>query len=74
MVYYTRSNAGIVFHFVKGKPLKRVCKVVRQVLVADRGKHSEKPAEIRKRIARLLGALPRVELFARKKEGLFDQH
>lgn len=74
MGYYTRSNAEIVLLFTKGKPLKRICKNVRQVLIAGRGRHSEKPAEIRERIVRLFGDLPRIELFARNNEGLLGHH
>lgn len=69
MGYYTRANAEIVLLFTKGKPLKRLSKGVRQVLVSRKGRHSEKPDEIRKRIVALFGDLPRVELFARQVDG-----
>lgn len=65
MGYYTRANAEVVLLFTKGKPLKRVCCNVEQVLISQRGDHSHKPAEIRKRIVKLFGNVPRVELFAR---------
>lgn len=65
MGYYTRANAEIVLLFLKGKPLTRMAKNVSQVLIAPRGRHSEKPNEIRNRILRLFGNLPRLELFAR---------
>ena len=71
MGYYTRANAEIVLLFARGKPLKRICKNVEQVLISKRGKHSNKPAEIRNRIVRLFGELPRVELFARNCEDFF---
>ncbi|MGJ1366123.1 MT-A70 family methyltransferase [Chryseobacterium sp. JM1] len=66
MGYYTRANAEIVLLFTKGKPLTRQAKDVPQVLVSPRGRHSEKPDEIRKRIVRLFGEVDRVELFARQ--------
>ncbi|MBS7233146.1 DNA methyltransferase [Flavobacterium psychroterrae] len=77
MGYYTRSNAEIVLLFTKGKTLERKAKDVPQVLVSPRGRHSEKPDEIRKRIVRLFGDVPRLELFARQNssettENIFD--
>lgn len=74
MGYYTRSNAEIVILFIKGKPLKRVNMDVEQVLFSEIGKHSQKPNEIRERIVRLFGDLPRVELFARSREGFFPDY
>lgn len=70
--YYTRANAEIVLLFTKGKPLKRVSKNVSQVLESFRGRHSEKPSEIRRRINRLFGPVPRIELFARTMQGGSD--
>lgn len=66
MGHYTRANAEIVLLFTKGKPLKRVNRDVQQVLISKRGRHSEKPDEIRKRIVRLFGEVKRIELFARE--------
>jgi len=40
---------------------------VRGLVEACRGKHSEKPQEVRERIVELMGNLPRIELFARQK-------
>ncbi len=40
---------------------------VRQFVEAERGKHSKKPLEVRKRIELLFGDLQRIELFAREK-------
>lgn len=70
MGYYTRANAEVVLLFTKGKPLKRIAKNVRQVLLAPKGRHSEKPAEIRNRIVQLFGNVSRLELFARSKPGV----
>jgi len=40
---------------------------VKQLLIAPRSEHSKKPNEIRDRIVQLMGDLPRIELFARRK-------
>lgn len=74
MGYYTRSNAEIVLLFTKGKPLKRINKDVEQVLFSEIGKHSQKPPEIRNRIVRLFGDVPRIELFARSRNGFFPDY
>jgi N6-adenosine-specific RNA methylase IME4 len=49
----------------RGRPFPLLDAAVRQDVFAPRGRHSEKPDEIRKRIVRLYGDRPRVELFAR---------
>jgi N6-adenosine-specific RNA methylase IME4 len=74
MGYYTRANAELVLLFTKGKPLKRINGGVEQVLFSEIGKHSQKPPEIRNRIVKLFGNLPRVELFARSREGFFPDY
>jgi N6-adenosine-specific RNA methylase IME4 len=74
MGYYTRSNAEIVLLFTKGKPIKRVTHDVEQILFSEIGKHSQKPDEVRKRIVRLFGDVPRLELFARSREGFFPDY
>lgn len=71
MGHYTRANAEIVLLFTKGKSLKRCARNVAQVVISKIGRHSQKPAEIRNRIVRLFGALPRIELFARKNPEMF---
>lgn len=40
---------------------------IRQLVEAERQKHSVKPDEVRNRIVQLMGDLPRIELFAREK-------
>ena len=74
MGYYTRANAEIVLLFTKGKPITRHARDIPQVLISSRGKHSEKPDEIRKRIVRLFGEVDRLELFARQgsTENIFE--
>lgn len=65
--YTTRANPEVVLLGIRGKGLKRVDKSVRNLVVAPVGRHSEKPAEVRRRIEKLYGDVPRVELFARGK-------
>jgi len=72
---WTRGNTEGCFLFTRGKP-QRVDKGVFQlidesfepeVLDALIGRHSAKPPEVRDRIVRLMGDIPRVELFARER-------
>lgn len=65
MGYYTRSNAELCLLAIKGKPLKRMTRSVHQIVKAEARGHSEKPPEVRNKIVRLMGDLPRIELFAR---------
>jgi len=67
MGFYTRSNSEICLLAKRGKTLKRIDKGVRQIVCTPRGRHSEKPAEVRDRIVQLMGDLPRIELFARER-------
>ena len=69
--YWTRSNAEICLLAVKGKP-KRVSKKVFQLIVSPLQEHSRKPAEARDRIVKLMGDLPRIELFARQRSPGWD--
>lgn len=62
---WTRANAEICLLATKGTP-KRMAADVPQLIVAPREEHSKKPDETRDRIVRLMGDLPRVELFARQ--------
>jgi N6-adenosine-specific RNA methylase IME4 len=68
---WTMGGAEICLLGVKGKP-KRIIKNVKQLVFAERKRHSEKPAEIRDRIVTLMGDLPRIELFARQKTPGWD--
>ena len=65
--HYTRANAEICLLAVKGKGIPVISKNVRQIIDLPITKHSEKPDEARKRIIKLFGDLPRIELFARIK-------
>ena len=61
---WTRANAELCLLAIKGKP-KRICAGVHSVVDSPIGAHSAKPHEVRDRIVKLVGDLPRVELFAR---------
>lgn len=64
--YHTRSGMEQCWLAIRGKGYKRAEQGVEQVLHAPIGEHSAKPREIRNRIVRLTGDVPRVELFARE--------
>ncbi len=68
---WVQGNAELVLLATKGKP-KRIAKNISQVIMAKRGTHSWKPPVFRNRIVDLIGDLPRIELFARKEDMLFD--
>ncbi len=64
---WTRSNSEPCLLFVRGRP-KRLDAGVRSVIVSERLQHSEKPAQVRTDIDRLVGPMrPKVELFARER-------
>lgn len=72
--YHTRGNVEPALLATRGDGLRRVDNGVMQViidegdcLIAPVGEHSQKPAEARKRIERLYGDVPRLELFARQR-------
>jgi site-specific DNA-methyltransferase (adenine-specific) len=64
--HWTASNAEICLLARRGK-IVRANTGVKQVILCRRGRHSAKPEEIKDRILRLMGDLPRIELFARNK-------
>ena len=68
---YTLGGIELCLLGVRGK-LKRQSLNVRQVIMNPRLKHSRKPSKIRCDIVELYGDLPRIELFARKEDLLFD--
>lgn len=70
---YSRANTEDCLFAIRGRP-HRVNAGVRQYLETEEydnfldekiGRHSEKPAEARRRLELLLGDVPRIELFAR---------
>ena len=62
---WTRSNAELCLLATKGKPRRIAANVHSVVDTAIEG-HSKKPDEVRRRIVRLIGDVPRIELFARE--------
>jgi len=64
--WYTRSNCEVVLLGRKGK-FDRKSASVKQIISSTIKNHSKKPDEVRKRILKLCGDLPRIELFARTK-------
>jgi len=71
--YYTRSNSELCLLATKGNILKRINKDVHSVILSPIQEHSKKPNEVRNRIVKLFGDLPRIELFARPpKDRLFE--
>lgn len=71
MGYWTRANPEICLLAFRGKmvPLRHD---IRQILYAPKGRHSEKPSEVRENIVSLCGDLPRIELFARQRAAGWD--
>ncbi len=63
---WTRGNSEVCLLATRGKP-KRVNNAVSQLCFEPLTRHSEKPEEIRHRIVELLGDVPRIELFARRR-------
>jgi len=71
--HWTASNCELVLVGLKiGSKLVRANKNISQVVMSPRMEHSRKPPEIRQKIVKLMGDLPRIELFARKENKLFD--
>ena len=65
---WTRANAEICLLATKGNP-KRVNAAVHSIIDTPIQRHSQKPNEVRERIVKLMGDIPRVELFARERLG-----
>lgn len=65
MGYWSRANAEICVLATRGHP-KRASTGVHQVIMTHIEEHSKKPDEVRERIVRLMGDVPRIELFARQ--------
>ena len=68
---WTRANPEICILATKGK-ITRKSNSVRQLQVFPIDKHSKKPNEFRELITKLVGDLPRIELFARQKTPGWD--
>lgn len=70
---WTRANAELCLIATKGS-VTRIDASISQVLDDVIGEHSEKPKRVRELITRLVGELPRIELFSRntKEDGWFN--
>ena len=66
--YYTLSQVEMCLVFKRGKiPQPRGKRNIRQFLSCGKGRHSEKPYEIRHRITEMFPEQSRIELFARQR-------
>ena len=64
--FYTLSQCELCLVFRRGKiPAPRGARNIRQYVEVERGKHSEKPEEVRKRISAMFPHQAKIELFAR---------
>jgi site-specific DNA-methyltransferase (adenine-specific) len=61
---WTMGGVELCLLATKGKP-QRIEKNIKQLVFDIRTEHSRKPDEIRDRIVKLMGDIPRIELFAR---------
>ena len=68
---WTRSNAEICLLATKGNP-KRINAGVHSIIDTPIEEHSKKPNEVRERIVKLIGDVPRIELFARQEADGWD--
>lgn len=67
--YYTMSQCEMCLIFKRGKiPQPRGKRNIKQFLSCKRGRHSEKPWEIRQRITEMFPTQSKIELFARTPE------
>jgi len=69
--HWTRANSEDCLLATKGNP-RRIDKGVHQIIDDRITQHSCKPNEVRNRIVKLMGDLPRIELFAREKTEGWD--
>lgn len=72
--YTMKSGCEICLLGTKGKDAHKLVKShnVRAYIESPRLKHSKKPDEVRDRIVKLVGNIPRIELFAREKTKGWD--
>lgn len=68
---WTRGNTEPCLIAVKGKP-KRMANNISQLVFSPIGAHSQKPEIVKENIVKLMGDLPRIELFARQKTEGWD--
>ena len=71
--HYTLSQCELCLVFKRGRiPAPRGARNVRQLVSAPRGRHSEKPAEVRARIEAMFPQQSKIELFARSRAPGWD--
>jgi N6-adenosine-specific RNA methylase IME4 len=68
---WTRSNTELCLLATRGRP-KRASASVHSVISSHIEGHSKKPDEVREKIVKLCGDLPRIELFARQQVSGWD--
>lgn len=68
---WTMGNVELCLLGVKGHPRRQV-RNIKQLVIAERTRHSKKPIEVSERIVTLMGDVPRIELFAREKHEGWD--
>jgi len=68
---WTRANCEYCLIGIKGK-IERKDASISQIIYEPISKHSKKPAIVREKIVKLVGNLPRIELFARNKRPGWD--
>lgn len=71
MGFWTRQGSEMYLIATKGKP-KRIDASVRSVIFSENDKHSKKPDVFRKEIVKLMGDVPRLEMFAREQSDGWD--
>lgn len=71
MGYYTRQNPEICLIGVKGK-VKPLVANVHSVVISKIEEHSKKPDIVKDLIVKIVGDVPRIELFARQKTPGWD--
>ena len=65
--FYTLSQVELCLVFKLGKiPNPRGARNIRQMVLSKRTRHSEKPAEVRRRIEKMFPEQSKIEMFARK--------
>lgn len=72
MGHLTRANSEDCLFAVKGRRPPRQDASIVQHFTAPRYEHSRKPDYVREMLVRLLGDVPRIELFARRSSHGFD--
>lgn len=68
---WTRANSELCLLATKGKPI-RIDAGVHSVVIDNIREHSRKPDQVRDRIVKLCGDIPRIELFARSSSPGWD--